>query len=300
MRILIAILLLSLPPFQACTQDLEGLLHINGTDLQVKTIGEGPAIIVLHGGPGLNYSYFLPQITDLARSHKVILFDQRACGKSSANLDSTQMTLEAMVDDIDHIRKHFGYDKVSVLGHSWGGLLAMKYAIKYPSHLQRLVLVSTVSPQAGEFAAETNKAIMSRMTKADSVARNAVMQSEAFKAGRGEAYENLFKLSFKATFHNPALIDSMNLHIDDDFAIKRTKLFLLAKDLGAVDLYPELHNIKAPVLIIHGDGDSTPKALPLKIQSSIPGSQLITIRDAGHFPFVEKRAEFGRAVLGFL
>src|SRR5688572_792263 len=80
------------------SQDTEGLLPINGTELQVKTIGSGSPIIVVHGGPGLNYSYFLPQLADLSKKHRLIFFDQRASGKSSADLDSAQMTLEMMVD----------------------------------------------------------------------------------------------------------------------------------------------------------------------------------------------------------
>jgi proline iminopeptidase len=282
------------------SQDTEGLLPINGTELQVKTVGSGTPIIVIHGGPGLNYSYFLPQLANLSKKHRLIFFDQRASGRSSADLDSTQMTLEMMVDDIDYIRRHFGYDKVTVLGHSWGGLLAMKYAIRHPAHLQSLILVSTVSPMAGEFVPESAKAARSRTTKADSAARAAILRSDEFKTGTGAAFAKFLKLTFKSAFHDPAFVDSLNLELDDDFNIKRKKLNYLSKEVSSYDLYPDIAKIKAPVLIIHGAADTTPETLSVKIQKAIPKSKRVTIQKAGHFPFVERRSEFSDVVLKFV
>jgi proline iminopeptidase len=282
------------------SQDTESFLPINGTELRVKTLGNGSPIIVLHGGPGLNYSYFLPQISDLAKRHRVILFDQRASGKSSADLDSTQMTLDMMTDDIDAIRKHFKYEKVNILAHSFGGLLAMKYAIKYPLHLDRMILVSSIAPKAGEFGTEVQRATRKKITKADSLAGVAIRQSDDFKAGKGDAVAKLLMLTFKPGFHHPAYADSVNLVIDDDFMTKRKTMFLLMNELNSYDLYPELSKIKAPTLIIHGASDTTPEALSIKMQQAIKGSKRVTIERAGHWAFVERRSEFSSVVLKFV
>ena len=281
-------------------QDFEGQKRINGTDLQVKIIGKGSPVIVLHGGPGLNYSYLIPQLMDLSRKHKLIFFDQRASGRSSAKLDSSQMSLDVMVDDIDAIRTELGYKEVTVLGHSWGGLLAMKYAIKYPQHLERLILVSTVSPLAREFEAETVAVVKARTTKEDSILRSVTLNSDAFKAGKGSAYQTILKLSFRPSFYDKKFLDSLNLVIDDDFALKRNSLFMLAKDLDAYDLYKDIKSIRKPVLIIHGDHDAVPVDLSKKIQGAIPNSRLVVIKNAGHFPFVEQRPVFARTILDFM
>jgi len=300
MRALLKFTVLFLVSLTTYAQDFEGRLRINSTEIYVKSLGKGSPIIVLHGGPGLNHTYFLPQLADLAKSHRLIFFDQRASGKSSADLDSTQMTLDAMVDDIDAIRKHFKYEKVNLFAHSFGGLLAMKYAIKYPSHVRRVILVSSIAPAAGEFGTETQRAARSKTTKADSIAGVAIRQSDAFKAGSGTAIAQLLKLTFKPSFHDAAYVDSLTLHIDDDFMIKRKTMFLLVKELNSYNIYSELSSIKAPVLIIHGASDTTPEALPVKIQQAIPGSNQVTMKRAGHWAFVESRKEFNELVIGFL
>src|SRR6478609_303987 len=104
------------------SQDLEKLLKVNGTTLYVKVLGKGSPIIVVHGGPGLNHSYFLPHLNSLAATHQLIFYDQRACGKSSVDLDSTQMNLDWFVRDIEGIRKELKLGKVTILAHSWGGI----------------------------------------------------------------------------------------------------------------------------------------------------------------------------------
>jgi proline iminopeptidase len=280
-------------------QNFEGISNINGVDLYIKTLGNGNPIIFLHGGPGLNHSYFLPQVSGLAKDHKLIFFDQRASGRSATVQDSTLMTLDKMTEDIEEIRKTFAKEKIIIIAHSWGGLLAMKYAMKYPNNLRSLILVSSVSPKAHEYESETAATVKSRMTREDSVARAAVLASEGFKAGKGEAYEKLLKLAFKTTFHDKALVDNLNLAIDDNFAIKRRALFMLSNELSNYDLYPGLRSIKVPVLIVHGESDATPKALSQSIASTISNSNLVIMKNAGHFPFVEQPEAFTKVILEF-
>jgi proline iminopeptidase len=284
----------------ASAQEFQGLKTINGVDLFVTTMGDGTPIIFLHGGPGLNHSYFLPHVTELANAHKLIFFDQRASGQSAAVQDSASMTLDKMTDDIEEIRKTFANGQVIIIAHSWGGLLGMKYASKYPSQLRSLILVSSVSPKVNEYASETAATIKTRTTREDSVERSAIITSEAFKSGKGVAYEKLLKLALKPSFHDKNLIDTLNLAIDDNFASKRRSLFLLARELSDYDLYPGLRSIKVPVLVVRGESDATPLALSQKIQSAIPNSQLVVMKNAGHFPFVEQPKEFARVVLEFI
>lgn len=132
-------------------QGIERLLKINGTELNVNSIGQGRPILVVHGGPGLNHNYFLPHLQKLAATHRLILIDQRACGKSSAALDSSQMTLDWLLRDMESIRNELKLGRVSVMAHSWGGLLGLLYASRYPNSVNALILANTVSPKVGEF-----------------------------------------------------------------------------------------------------------------------------------------------------
>lgn len=275
-------------------------LLINGTEVFVKTIGKGSPIIVIHGGPGLNHTYLLPHLSSLAQKHQLIFYDQRACGQTSGDVDSTQMSLDLFVKDIDEIRKQLNLEKVTILAHSWGGLLGMRYASEYPQYIESLILVNTVSPLVKEYEEETNRIINKRYTKKDSTLRANILRSPEFKSGNLNAYSQIFRLSFKQSFYDTAYVNKMNLILSDDFVEKRKKIFLLAKDLNSYNFYPSLKSIKCPTLIIYGAYDAVPLALSQKIQKNIKGSKLVTIEKAGHFPFIEQQPEFTKIVNNFL
>jgi proline iminopeptidase len=277
-----------------------GLMKINGVDLFVKSIGSGPPLIVIHGGPGLNHDYFLPHLLTLSKNHRLIFYDQRACGQSSAKLDSAQVTMSWLINDIEGIRTTLGLGKITVMAHSWGGLLGIRYAAEYPQNVNALILVNTISPRSGEFEAETNATTISRFTKADSTLRVQTIRSDAFRAGDVKAFNTVFMLTFKPAFYDPVYSDSLHLNLPIDFVAKRKVVFFMANELRSYDHYSLLKDIKCPTLIIHGDYDAIPEALPEKIKRNIKNSEVKTIAKAGHFPFIEKREEFLGAVNLFL
>lgn len=159
------------------------LLPINGTSIFIREIGKGSPIIIVHGGPGLNHSYFLPHLNSLAKKNRLIFYDQRACGNSSGMLDSTQMSLSLFVEDIEEIRKNLKLGKVAILAHSWGGLVAMNYASKYSQNISALILSNSVSPKFGEFEKETNQRLKLRVPVEDSILRSEILKSAEFKSG---------------------------------------------------------------------------------------------------------------------
>jgi len=121
----------------------KGYKVINGVSHYYEVVGEGVPVVIVHGGPGLDHSYFLPQMKQLAKNYKLIFYDQRGMGKSSADFDGKQMTMDNLVEDLDGIRRAFGLEKMNLMGHSWGGLVSMFYAVKYPGRLQSLILSNT-------------------------------------------------------------------------------------------------------------------------------------------------------------
>lgn len=298
-NLIYSILLLALSNMTSA-QGEERLLKINGTEINVRIVGKGSPLLVVHGGPGLNHTYFLPHFENLAKKHLLIFIDQRACGKSSGSLDSTQMSLDWFVKDMEAIRKELKLGKVSVLAHSWGGLLGMSYASRYPESIQSLILSNSVSPKVGEYDKQTNQIVNSRYSKEDSTLRAQTLKSKAFKEGDLEAYGLLFKVSFKQSFFNRSYIDSLNLVLPSDFVKKRKALFFMTKELSNYDFYPDLKKIRCRTLIIHGDFDAIPIELAQNINKSIHASTLSVIKDAGHFPFIEQKNDFFDVVEEFL
>ncbi|HLX11802.1 MAG TPA: alpha/beta fold hydrolase, partial [Bacteroidota bacterium] len=194
-----------------------GMIKVNGTELYYETIGEGTPILILHGGPGLNHSYFLPQMAGLAKNHKLIFFDQRATGKSSMKLDTSAVNLKNCLGDIEGLRKAFKLGKMNLMGHSFGGLLAMEYAMKYPKNLRSLTLVCTSAPSS----ALRMKAFMNMQSKQspeDSAGQAQIMQSDGFKRRDPETMSKFFHFLFSSDFYDRKMDDSLTLQFDTNYA----------------------------------------------------------------------------------
>ncbi len=121
----------------------EGFVDANGLLLYYKAIGQGAPLVILHGGPGASHEYFLPYLLPLARTNRVIFLDERGSGRSQKLEDPAGYTVENMVEDVEAIRKALNLGKINLLGHSYGGVLAQAYALKYQQNLNHLILAST-------------------------------------------------------------------------------------------------------------------------------------------------------------
>jgi len=102
----------------------EGYVDANGVLIYFAEFGHGPSLVVLHGGPGASHDYLLPWLLPLARSNQLLFIDERGSGRSERVQDVHQYTVENMVEDLEAVRAALGFDKISLLGHSYGGVLA--------------------------------------------------------------------------------------------------------------------------------------------------------------------------------
>jgi proline iminopeptidase len=279
----------------------KGYKTINGVRLYYETIGEGVPIVVVHGGPGLDHSYLLPQMAELAKGYKLIFYDQRAMGKSSADFDTNQMTMRSFVEDLDGIRKAFGLEKMNVLGHSWGGLVSMFYAIKYPENLQSLILVNT-TPASSTLRNLSFAVMSSKITKEDSIAQLRITETEGFKKRDPAAIAKFFRLVFRGSFHNKHYVDSLNLTFDTSYAAKSLMVGQLSRDstLLSYDIHARLDTIHCSVLIIGGSDDAVVPGTNEGIRDHIHGSEYVLLSGCGHFPFIEMPEEFFPIVKTFL
>ena len=273
----------------------EGLREINGTLLYTKAMGEGEPILILHGGPGMDHTYFLPQIAELAETHKLIFFDQRVSGRSSLDVDSSAITMRHFIDDIEEIRKTFNLGKMNLMGHSWGGLLAMFYGITYPESLKSLMILNS-TPASSELMAKT----LPTLTPEDSLQRLEILNSDAFKNRESAAFEKLLRIHFRGAFYDRSLADSLTLTFQPDFAETSVKLQNLFKDIASYDIHDDLSKINCPTLVVHGDHDDNPLEGSKKIHENIPDSKFVLLKNCGHFPFVEAPDEFFKTIRDFL
>lgn len=276
-----------------------GTKTINGTELYYQTFGQGEPILIIHGGPGLNHQYLLDGFMPLAQDHQLIFYDQRGCGLSSKNLDSTTVSLDLFIEDIESLRKEFNIEKLNLLAHSWGGLLALKYAIKYPENLGKLILSNSVGAST-EIDGKASELMAKRFTEEDNALRMEIFQSEAFKNREVNSIESLMKLGFKQQFYNPDLVDSLKLSLNADYMKTNELLQYLGKDLSNYDFYSKLEIINTPTLLIYGSYDPLTNFAGKSLNESLPKSTFKIINESGHFPFIEQPEKFRKSILSFL
>ena len=117
----------------------------DSVQLFYRIVGAGPdTVIVLHGGPGLTQDYLAADLEPLADRHALLFYDQRGTGRSTMVTDSTGLAGDRFAEDVESIRLHFGIDKVTLLGHSWGSGLAVLYAERYPERVSQMILVGSM------------------------------------------------------------------------------------------------------------------------------------------------------------
>src|SRR3954454_6492136 len=104
-------------------------IPVDGAELYCREIGNGTPIIVLHGGPDFDHSYLLPDLDRLAASYRLIYYDQRGRGRSADHVQADDVTLASDIDDLGRVMRHFHLKSAALLGHSWGAVLALEYAL---------------------------------------------------------------------------------------------------------------------------------------------------------------------------
>lgn len=281
----------------------ETLVDVNHAKLFCRSMGEGSPLIVLHGGPGLTQDYLLPQLYKLAENHFVVFYDQRGCGQSTGEINFDTINIETFVNDLDAIRKAFHFDKTSILGHSWGGYLAMEYAIAHPESIDKLVLANSMPASSDSeglalFVEEWTR----RMAPFQKEVAE-IQQSKEFHEGDPDTVEHYYRIIFGTYCYLPEKADLLNLRMTRTAAVNGTKVYAcLSKNFFSkdYDLHPELRKLKVSTLVLHGDADPIPAATAKSINNSISNSRYILMENCGHFPYVEDPDAFFRHLNDFL
>lgn len=281
----------------------KGYIPVRDGKIFYQKKGQGTPLLIVHGGPGMNSSYFMPYMDELAKDHEIIFYDQRGSGKSlETPLDANHINIGQFVEDMDRVRNHLGFEKVVVMGHSWGGLLALEYGVHHPNHVSALVLVDTApADHTGQ------KAFLDVLTKrieplGDEV-KPIFSPEEMAKLDEAEI-QRLYLKVFSIYLMNPEDINKVNLEITKASAIsggkvlgEMTKSYWLAPH---VDLFPRLKTLKIPTLVVQGENDLIPLWTAQVIKYAVPHSEIVILKNCGHCPFVEVPDLFFPEVRKFL
>lgn len=269
--------------------------------------------MIVHGGPGASHDYFLPYLIPLARHNRLIFIDERGSGRSEQLEDSSKYTVENMVEDVEAVRKALGLGKMSLLGHSYGGVLAQAYALKYQQHLSHLILCSTFPSTS-----QMNKVFDKMKEKMSPELRDRIdkMEKEGL-FGHGLPYEqnrytNEYMIAAWGEGYFPYLYQRRPDPNYDPIAsgVMSWPLyremwgsdgeFIIDGNLKSVEYVDRLPSIKVPTLITCGDHDECDPSLSKEMHEKIAGSKLVIFPQSGHMTFVDQPDLFMKTVKEFL
>jgi proline iminopeptidase len=277
----------------------DGLVAVNGTELYVARMGNGEPIVVVHGGPMLEHGYLQPHLALLADSFELVFFDQRLSGRSAPRVDSASVRVATFVEDIEALRVALDLGPIHLLGHSWGGMLTMRYGLRYPQNLRSLILVSPMAASSELWLREEG-IVAERVSERDRQEQMRVSGSEAFADGEPEAIAQMLRISMRAQFHNASRLSELAIYVPDDYQDRSAQLGAMGVDLEDFDFHGELERLAVPTLIIYGSAEPGGPIGGVAIDRRLPDSRLVTIPEAGHFPFLEQPQAFLEAVREFL
>lgn len=291
----------------------DGYVDARGVFIYYKSIGSGPPLVILHGGPGSSHDYFLPHLAPLARANRLVFIDERGSGKSTKLENTAEYTVANMAEDVETVRQALRLGKINLLGHSFGGVLAQAYALKYQKHLSHLVLCSTFhSTRRMNEVFEAMKAKMppelrERINKLEAAGlyghgkdyEKTRYPSEYMTAAWGEGYfPYLYQNRPDANF-DP---NSFGNFAWDVYRVMWGSHgeFVIDGNLAAVEYAGRLPSIKVPTLITVGDHDECDASLSREMNALIAGSKLVVLPKSGHMTFEDQPRLFLEAVQSFL
>ena len=269
-------------------------LRTERAHLFLREVGDGPTIVVLHGGPDFDHSYLLPELDRLADTFRLVYYDQRGRGRSSDGVGPGDVTIESEIEDLDRVRQLLGLESMDVLGHSWGGLLAMEYAVRRPEHVSHLILMNS-GPASASDMATLRRSLSNRRRREQSEAMRAIASSAAYLAGERDADAAFYRIHFASALPGPELLAELvgrlrsNVTADGIVLARQIEERLYDETWfrEGYDLTPGLRTLQAPALVIHGDRDFIPVEIAGHIADALPRGRLVVLDDCGHFAFIE-------------
>jgi proline iminopeptidase len=272
----------------------EAAVEVRGVTLFTRRVGDGPPAVVLHGGPGAHHDYLLPGFDALADPRELLYYDQRGGGRSPVPRDVPVGWTE-QVADLEALRAHWQLERLALVGYSWGGLLALLYALEHPARVEQLALVSPAPTWRA--AREQFEKLFARrnLDPAFQEARRELRESGLRERDPAAFQQRIFELSVAPYFSDPARAAELT-----PFRVTGRTQQEVWQSLGDYDLRPRLPTLRAiPSLIVHGEDDPIPIGAA-RTAADLLGAEFHPLPRCGHVPYVEAFQDFKSIVGSFL
>jgi proline iminopeptidase len=256
-------------------------------------------VFLLHGGPGYS-SYYLKPLEALGNERPVVRYDQLGGGKSDRISDTTLFTIDHFVRELDSLRSALGYDKVHLLGHSWGTILALEYYKAHPEHVVSLTLASA----ALDIPTWERNARRLVKTLPDS-AQRAIAVREAEKKFDAPDYQHALEEFYgRYVWRHPveADLDSTLKSVNQDIYnyMQGPSEFTITGTLKTYNVTPFLRRVKVPTLFTVGEFDEADPPTIRRQAAMTPGAKVQVIPGAAHITTWDNPDVMLRVVRDFL
>jgi len=272
-------------------------MPIRDVDLYVKVTGQGAPLLLMHGGPGLDHTSLLP-LQALADQFTMIYYDQR-CNGLSNSAQVSSMTFDNLTADADALRQALGFDQWAVLGHSFGGQVALEYALRFPQSLSHLILMDT---GADQWWVQHNAPEILAKRGYSSAAVQAARRFFSGKLTPDEFMPTVMKF-LRAYFYklNPLRIVWEMIFGPPVKMRPEALIFGYSQLLNGWTVMDWLCQIQTPTLVLAGRSDFLfPPEHQAILAEHLPHAQLELIERAGHNPHMEQTVEVNQLLRRFL
>jgi proline iminopeptidase len=276
-----------------------------GVRLFYRLLGSGPdTLLMIHGGPGFTMDYFLEDLVPLAKDHALLFYDQRGTGRSTLVSDSIALDAQRFVEDVEAIRKQFGIERLKLLGHSWGSAVVALYAMRFPEHLNRIIIVGALPLQKYQLTQAFKQLELER----DTITLKRMRELYAARLadpGNSEICSAYYTLWFQPFYgKNNTANRSKGGFCAGTLESRRNKMISVDKftmaSLGHWDWRSSLSQVTVPALVIHGTKDPLPLEGAKAWAAVLPHGQVFLLDGVGHFPYLEVPGQFFEKVNEFL
>ena len=274
-------------------------VDLQGIKIYVVSRGTGAPVVVL-GGPWFGH-YYLRQFHDeLAKAFRVIAYDPRGSGRSSP-LTQAEITLDGHIHDLDGLRRSLGIDKMHLIAHSMGALVAILFAADRPETMASLVLMHPGPPFDEHLQKRMHTAFVSRFTPEDRSEMKRLSSSAPFQEGDAKTHEDYFRILYSPFFTDRALISHVNFAFTPTTArYAASAEEHLLPEILAKDPAGKLSQIQCPTMVVHAQHDLIPEEFSKSLAEGIPGAEYVLLEGLGHFAYLEDPGRATTPVIEFL
>ena len=252
----------------------EGFIPVKNAHLFYREIGQGRPIIVLHGGPDFDHTYLLPELDRLSDSYHLTYYDQRGRGRSADQVQPEDVTIESEIEDLESVRQYFQNESFVLLGHSWGGVLALEYALRYPDHLSHLILMNPAPVSHTDYLLLREE--RRKKWPADIEELKTRAADAKYQAGDPDAVAAYYRVHFRATLRQPEHLEKVIQRLRTSFTQEgilkawaiENRLYNETWRVSEYNLLPKLKALRIPTLVFFGEYEF----IPLQCATHIPRS----------------------------